>query len=76
MAKVHKPVTDRCSSLRPILSEISTPSYKPAKFLVPLLKPLTSNDYTIKDSFSFTEEVSSFDCAHYMTSFDISGTSL
>ena len=44
---------------------------KLAKFLVPLLTPLTSNDYTVKDSFSFAEEVSSFDCAHYMTSFDI-----
>ena len=71
MAKVHKPVTDRCPSFRPILSAINTPSYKLAKFLVPLLTPLTSNDYTIKDSFSFAEEVSSFDCAHYMTSFDI-----
>ena len=71
MAKVHKPVADRCPSFRPILSAINTPSYKLAKFLVPLLTPLTSNDYTIKDSFSFAEEVSSFDCAHYMTSFDI-----
>ena len=71
MAKVHKPVTDRCPSLRPILSAINTPSYKLAKFLVPLLTPLTSNDFTIKDSFSFAEEVSSFDCAHYITSFDI-----
>ena len=35
------------------------------------MTPLTSNNYTIKDSFSFAEEVSSFDCAHYMTSFDI-----
>ena len=25
----------------------------------------------MKDSFSFAEEVSSFDCAHYMTSFDV-----
>ena len=38
---------------------------------IPLLTSLTSNDYTIKDSFSFVEEVPSFDCAHYMTSFDI-----
>ena len=71
MAKVHKPVTNRCPSLRPILSAINTPSYKLAKFLVPLLTPLTSNDSTIKDSFSFAEEVFSFDCAYYMTSFDM-----
>ena len=50
---------------------MNTPSYKLVKFLVPLLRPLTSNDFTIKDSFSFAEEVSSFDCGHYMTSFDI-----
>ena len=70
MAKVHKPVINRYPSLRPILSAINPSSYKLAKFLVPLLPPLTSNDFTMKDSFSFAEEVSSFDCAHYMTSFD------
>ena len=70
MAKVHKPVINRCPSLRPIFSAINTPSYKLAKFLVSLLRPLTSNDSSLKDSFSFKEEGSSFDCAHYMTSFD------
>ena len=71
MAKVHKPVADRCTSLQSILSVINTPSYQLAKFLAPLIAPLTSNDFTIKDSFTFAEEVSSFDCAYYMTSFDI-----
>ena len=71
MARVHKPATDRRPSLRPILSAINTRSYKLPKYFVPLLTPLTSNDFTIKDSFLFAEEVSSFDCAHYMTSFDI-----
>ena len=69
MAKVHKPVINWCPSLQWILSAINTPSYKLVKFLVPLLTFLTSNDFS--DSFSFAEEVSSFDCAHYMTSFDI-----
>ena len=61
--KVHKHTinTPRC---------INTPSYKLAKFLV-LLLTVTSNNFTIKDLFSFAEEVSSFDCAYYMTSFDI-----
>ena len=71
MAKVHKPVTDRCPSFRPTLSAINTPSYKLVKFFVPLVTPLTSNNYTIKDTFSFAEEVFSFDCAHYMANFDI-----
>ena len=38
---------------RPILSS----TYKLPKFLVPLLKSLTSNDYTSKDSFAFSEEI-------------------
>ena len=41
------------------------------KILLLLLTPLTLNNYTIEISFSFAEEVSPFDCAHYMTSFDI-----
>ena len=65
MAKLYKSVTDRCPSLRPILSAINTSSYKLVNFPVPLLTPLTSNDYAIKDSLSFAKEVSSFD------SFDI-----
>ena len=56
MAKLHKPMTDQCHSCRSILSAINTPSYKLAKFLVPLLTPLTSNDYTIKGSFSFARK--------------------
>ena len=38
--KVHKIVTDDLLSFRPILSAISTPTYKLANFLVPILEPL------------------------------------
>ena len=51
MAKVYKPVINRCPSLLPILSATNTLSYKPARLLVPLLTPLTSNDFTMKDAF-------------------------
>ena len=47
----NKPVQDNCPSFRPILSAIGTPPY--AKFLVPFLKPLTENEYTVRNSFSF-----------------------
>ena len=60
-AKVHKIVTDGLPSFRSILSAIGTPTYKLAKFLVAILKPLTSNEYTIKDSFTFAEELQNFD---------------
>ena len=55
-AKIHKPIEDGVPPFRPILSDIGTITYKLAKFFVPLLAPLTSNEYTVKDSFSFAEE--------------------
>ena len=64
-------MTDRPPSLRPILFSNKHIIIKLAKFLVLLLTPLASNDYTIKNSFSFAEGVPAFDCAHYMTIFDI-----
>ena len=70
-AKVHKIVTDGLPSFRPILSAIGTPTYKLAKFLVPVLELLTTNEYTIKDSFTFSEELQSFDSKLVMASFDI-----
>ena len=50
-AKIHEPVKDVIPSFRPILSAIGTPTYKLYKFFVPLLTPLTLNEYTIKDYF-------------------------
>ena len=71
LAKAHKIVTDGLPSFRPILSAIGTPTCKLAKFLVPILEPLTTNEYTIKDSFIFAEELQSFDSKLVMASFDI-----
>ena len=65
--KVHKPVINNCPKFRPILSTIGTPTYKLAQFLVPILSPLTSNEY----SFSFPNEVSSFCPDHFMASLDV-----
>ena len=69
--KVHKIVRDGLPSFRSILSAIGTPTCKLAKFLVPILEPLTTNEYTIKDSFTFAEELQSFDSKLVMASFDI-----
>ena len=41
------------------------------KFFVPLLAPLTSNEYAIKDSFSFSKELLTFDSNLVLASFDI-----
>ena len=71
LVKVHKFVKDGLLSFRPILLAIGTPTYKLATFLVPMLEPLTANEYTIKDCFTFAEELQSFDSKLVMASFDI-----
>ena len=70
LAKVHKIVTDGLPSFRPILSAIGTPTYKLAKFLGPILEPLTTNEYTNKDTFAFAKELQSFDSKLGIASFD------
>ena len=56
-AKVHKSLENGLSPLRPILLAIGTPTYKLAKFLVPVLCDITQNEFTIKDSFTFVDEI-------------------
>ena len=55
----------------PILLAINTPTYKLAKFLVPILKSLISNEYTVKDSFAFAEEIVEQDSEIFMGSLDV-----
>ena len=57
LCKVHKDIINNCPPFRPILSAINTPTYKLAEFLVPILKSLTSNEYTVKGSFAFAREI-------------------
>ena len=38
--------------------------------MVPILLPLTVNDYTVKDSFSFAKEVVNFDHSIFMANLD------
>ena len=70
LPKVHKPNIP----LRPILSAIGTHSYNLAKFFVPLLHPISSGSYLIKDFFSFIQDLFSLDLNSnnlIMASFDI-----
>ena len=46
LCKTHKKVVDKCSPFRPILSAIKTRSYHLAKFLLPLMEPITKNNFT------------------------------
>ena len=71
ICKVHKAVIDICPPFRPIISAIGTPSYKIAKFLFPKLSSITFNEFTVKDSFAFAEEILHQDSKFYMGSFDV-----
>ena len=71
LCNVHKDIIDNCLPFRPILSAINTPTYKLAKFLVLIVKSLTSNEYTVKNSFAFAEEIVEQDSEFFMGSLDI-----
>ena len=55
--KVQKASVGNCPPFRPILSVLNTPTYKLAKFFVPMLKSLPTNEFAVKDSFHFAEEI-------------------
>ena len=69
--KVHKASVWNCPPFRRILSALNTPTYKLAKFLVPILKPLTTNEFTIKYSFNFAEEIVEQQHDLFMGSLDV-----
>ena len=50
---------------------IGAPTYKLAKFLVPILPPLTSNEFLVHYLFSFADKISSFCPGHFVNSLDI-----
>ena len=57
LCKTHKKVLDKCPPLRTILSAIKTPSYNLAIYFVPLIEPITKNNFTVKNSFEFSKEI-------------------
>ena len=54
---VHKTIIDWLPPFRPILSAIGTPTNRLAKFLVPVLSYITQNEFIVKDSFTFVDEI-------------------
>ena len=69
--KVNKTVINKTPKFRRILSAINTHIYVLAKFLNPILPPLTTNEFTVKNSFDFAEEVVNYDHNLYMASLDV-----
>ena len=68
-SKVHKASEGNCPPFWAISSALNTPTYKLAKNLVPILKPLTTNEFT--DSFHFAEEIVDQQHDLFMGSLDV-----
>ena len=66
---MHKPNIP----LRPTVSSINSRSFNIAKFLVPLLRPISVSQYSIIDTFSFLQELfeQKFNNNVFMASFDV-----
>ena len=56
---------------RPILSVIITTGYNIAKFLIPILEPLTHNEFTVKDSFTFAKKRATYDKLLHIVILDV-----
>ena len=61
---------EKCPPFRLILSAIKTPYYNLAKFLVPLIEPITKNNFTVKNSFEFSKEICEQNSEYFMASLD------
>ena len=71
--KVHRNNFSTQFLFQPIFAAYKSASYKIFKFLVPILTPLTTNQYTIDNSYSFVKDILKVDNANnfFMASFDI-----
>ena len=67
--KIHK----ENIPLRPILAAFNTASFNLAKFLIKVLQPFTTNEYTLKNSYEFKETIENmhFPTNVVIASFDI-----
>ena len=73
LPKIHKSDFSAKFQFRPILAAYNQASYKISKFLVPILQPFTTNQYTVSNSSEFSRIISTYQDAenYYMASFDI-----
>ena len=71
LCKVHKILVYVCPPFRPNSSAIGTPTYKLGKYLVPKLTSITANEFSVKDSFCFAEEIVNQNSNFIMGSSDV-----
>ena len=69
--KCKKPLVNGLSPFRPIISAIGTPTYKLPKFSVPVLSDITQNEFTVKGSFTFVDEILAQNSDLHIASLDV-----
>ena len=70
-AKVYKPPKNGLLPFRLILSALGTSNCKLVKFLVPVSSDITQNEFTVRDSLAFVDEILTQDSDLYMDSLDV-----
>ena len=70
-AKEHKLLINGLPPFRPILSAIGTSTYKLAKFLVPVVSDITQNEFTVKNSFTYVDEILTQNSDLYVAGLDV-----
>ena len=74
LPKIHKPDFANKYQFRPIFAAYNNPCFQLAKFLVPVLEPLTTNEYTVDNSYTFVSSLKQFEGQAdnlFMASFDV-----
>ena len=73
LPKIHKPTFEADKLYRPIFAAYNVASYKLSKYLVNVLSPLSTNEFTLKNSFDFRNQIQNIsNCDNLvMASFDI-----
>ena len=71
LPKIHKPPVDGLPKYRPIISQIGSPTYMIAKFLLGFVQPFTSNEFTVKDTFHFVSIIEGKNHRLVMASLDV-----
>ena len=68
---MYKQLINNCQTSKPILSAIGTPTYNIATFLALILKPLTTDDYMLRDMFEVSRDIFNQNPNLFMASFNV-----
>ena len=68
---MYKQLINNCQTSKPTLSAIGTPTYNIATFLALILKPLTTDDYMLRDMFEVSRDIFNQNPNLFMASFNV-----